>query len=251
MSVDERHEEPVPTAGPFAVVAVLAPVLAGTFAAVCLLVGYALKMLSPAPSVAATLLTTGWVFGAVTAAAILVAAVGLLFTALRNGSSSVEETDTPTPSVPQRRPSRAGNGTLSFAAFVAGRRRAHLREEWAAILAGDPERGIVLSSRARMRYVLGFLWAAVRLRVRDLAAPLWAPVDWLLSVESRTNGFIAAVVGTQAIYIVGHGGLPALVTEVWEPCGIVGGALYVLARWLRRIRGIELATATRDDPPGE
>lgn len=77
-------------AGAIAVVAVLAPVLAGTAAAIFLLVGYILKMLDPEPAFAKTLLTTGWVFGAVTAVAILVAAVGLLLTALRNGSSSLQ-----------------------------------------------------------------------------------------------------------------------------------------------------------------
>ncbi|MDQ1049134.1 hypothetical protein QFZ76_007370 [Streptomyces sp. V4I2] len=86
------------------------------------------------------------------------------------------------------------------------------------------------------------------MRLHDLAAPLWHPVDWLLSKDSRTNGFIATVVGAQAIYIVDDGGLPALVTEIWEPCGILGAGLYVLARWLRRVRGIELATTC---PPPE
>jgi len=77
-------------AGAVAVIAVLAPVLAGTAAAIFLLVGYILKMLTPEPAFAQTLLTTGWVFGAITAAAILVAAVGLLLTALRNGASSLQ-----------------------------------------------------------------------------------------------------------------------------------------------------------------
>jgi hypothetical protein len=74
-------------AGAVAVVAVLAPVLAGTAAAIFLLVGYILKMLDPEPAFAQTMLTTGWAFGAMTAAAILVAAVGLLLTALRNRPS--------------------------------------------------------------------------------------------------------------------------------------------------------------------
>jgi len=77
-------------AGVAAVVAVLAPVLAGTAAAIFLLVGYILKMLDPEPGIAQTLLTTGWVFGAITAASILVAAVGLLLAALRNGASSLQ-----------------------------------------------------------------------------------------------------------------------------------------------------------------
>ncbi|MCH0564442.1 hypothetical protein [Streptomyces sp. MUM 2J] len=74
-------------AGAVAVVAVLAPVLAGTAAAIFLLVGYTLRMLDPAPAFARTMLTAGWVFGALTAASILVATVGLLVTALRNRPS--------------------------------------------------------------------------------------------------------------------------------------------------------------------
>lgn len=74
-------------AGAVAIVAVLAPVLAGTAAAIFLLVGYILKMIDPAPAFAQTMITAGWVFGAVTAAAILLAGVGLLLTALRNSPS--------------------------------------------------------------------------------------------------------------------------------------------------------------------
>ncbi|MFD3580480.1 hypothetical protein [Streptomyces sp. NPDC058644] len=40
-------------------------------------------------------------------------------------------------------------------------------------------------------------------------------------------------------------------TEIWEPCGILGGALYVLCRWLRRVSRIELATARNDDANAE
>ncbi|WP_225824197.1 hypothetical protein [Streptomyces naphthomycinicus] len=75
-------------AGAIAVVAVLAPVLSGTAAVIFLLVGYILRMLDPGQTLARTMLTTGWVFGALTAAAILVAAVGLLLTALRNSTSA-------------------------------------------------------------------------------------------------------------------------------------------------------------------
>ncbi|MFF8843526.1 hypothetical protein ACF08N_12470 [Streptomyces sp. NPDC015127] len=78
-------------AGFAAVVAVLAPLLAGTAAAIFLIVGYVLKMVSPTPSFADTLVFTGWVFGALMAAAILVAAVALLLTALRNGASHVAD----------------------------------------------------------------------------------------------------------------------------------------------------------------
>jgi hypothetical protein len=74
-------------AGAVAVVAVLTPVLAGTAAAIFLIIGYILKILNPEPTFAQTMLTAGWVLGAVTAASVLVAAVGLLLTALRNSPS--------------------------------------------------------------------------------------------------------------------------------------------------------------------
>ncbi|MEU4892245.1 hypothetical protein AB0B12_12080 [Streptomyces sp. NPDC044780] len=76
-------------AGLVAMLAVLAPVLAGTAAIIFLIVGYVLKVLDPAPSIAQPMVTAGWLFAALTAAGILVAAVGLLLTALRNGSSAV------------------------------------------------------------------------------------------------------------------------------------------------------------------
>ncbi|WP_353943604.1 hypothetical protein ABII15_19450 [Streptomyces sp. HUAS MG91] len=80
------------TTGPgiAAVAVVLFPVLAGTAAAIFLLVGYILKMLNPPPDFAGTLLTAGWVFGTLAAAGILVAAVCLLLAALRNGATSLQ-----------------------------------------------------------------------------------------------------------------------------------------------------------------
>jgi hypothetical protein len=76
-------------AGALAVVTVLTPVLAGIAAVVLLLVGYLLRLITPEPAVAEALLTAGWVFGAITAAGLLGAAIGLLFTALRNGSTAL------------------------------------------------------------------------------------------------------------------------------------------------------------------
>lgn len=230
-------------AGFAAVVAVLAPVLAGTAAVIFLLTGYLLKMVKPATPVADDLIVGGWFFGALTAAAIAVAAAGLFLTALRNVGTRGDANSSARPDLVQRDVSARA---LSAASAIAGRRRAHLREEWAAILAGDPDQGVVLSRKRRTRYAVGFLLAAVRLRIHDLTGPLWLPVDWILTTESRTNSCIAAVIGAQAVFIVGTGGIPALITEVWEPCGILGGCLYVLARWLRRRRGIELAAAPSD-----
>ncbi|MFF8777150.1 hypothetical protein ACF07W_07755 [Streptomyces sp. NPDC015140] len=146
---------------------------------------------------------------------------------------------------------RAPRGTMRLASLIAGRRRAHLREEWAAVLAGDPENGRVLTAVVQLRLAVGFLVASVRMRLHDVSAPLWVPVDWLLSAELRSNTVIAVLVGMQAVYIAGDGGLGALVAEVWEPCGIFGGALYMLFRWLRGVRGIELATTRAEESTPE
>ncbi|MFB8128644.1 hypothetical protein [Streptomyces mirabilis] len=78
----ERHGASVT-----AVIAVLAPVLFGTAAAIFLIVGYILKMLAPEPAFAQTLLTTGWLFGALTAASVLLGMISLLVTALRDASA--------------------------------------------------------------------------------------------------------------------------------------------------------------------
>lgn len=132
-----------------------------------------------------------------------------------------------------------------FAAWVAGGRRPHLRGEWATLLYGDTGQG-AQTRREQLALALGFLLAALRMRVRDGVRPFWQPVDWLLRVQPRTNAFITMVVGCQAVFIVGDDGLSALLTEAWEPCGIAGGSLFAVARWLRRIRGIELATPVRE-----
>ncbi|MDF6019956.1 hypothetical protein [Streptomyces sp. JH34] len=80
-------------AGTLAVIAVLAPVLAATAASIFLLVGYSMKALDPAPAFAGTMVAAGWFFAAVAAAAILVAAIGLLVTALRNGANALPAVD--------------------------------------------------------------------------------------------------------------------------------------------------------------
>ncbi|MGF6943250.1 hypothetical protein BKA18_003042 [Streptomyces auratus] len=144
-----------------------------------------------------------------------------------------------------RAPARSAAWATTWASRLAGPQRAHLYDEWAAVLAGAPEMDMALRPAQQRMLAVGFLFAAIRLRARDSARPLWLPVDWLLRAPSRTNAFIATVVGGQAILIVGDGGLAALLTEVWEPCGIAGASLFGLARWLRRVRGIELAASDR------
>ncbi|MFF2518874.1 hypothetical protein [Streptomyces sp. NPDC058086] len=90
------HGSEAPTAGRAsvaAVITVLAPVLFGTAAAIFLLVGYALRLASPRIAADSSLITTGWLFAAGTAASVLVAMISLLLTALRNASVSPSHED--------------------------------------------------------------------------------------------------------------------------------------------------------------
>lgn len=135
---------------------------------------------------------------------------------------------------------RAAQAASSIAVRIAGVHREHLQEDWEAVLAGSPEDGFYFSESKKLLLSLTFLKAALQMRAHDLSRPLWTPIDWVIQTDFRTQTSIAILVGAQATYIVGDGGLSALATDVWEPCGIAGGSLYLLVRWLRRLRGIEL-----------
>jgi hypothetical protein len=78
-------------AGLVAVLAVLTPLLAGAAAAIFLLTGYALHAMTPEPAIASPLRTAGWLFAAVTGASVLLGAIGLLLTALRDSSSAIHD----------------------------------------------------------------------------------------------------------------------------------------------------------------
>ena len=78
-------------AGILAVMAVLTPLLAGAAALIFLLIGYALQAVSPEPGIASPLRTAGWFFAAVAAAAIVLGGIGLLLTALRDGSTAIHD----------------------------------------------------------------------------------------------------------------------------------------------------------------
>ncbi|MFE4371136.1 hypothetical protein ACFRMN_23410 [Streptomyces sp. NPDC056835] len=88
-STPSGSEAPDAGAGLAVVITVLAPVLGGTAAVIFLLVGYLLKALSPPPAFARSMVAVGWFFAAVTVVGLLVAAIGLLVTALRNTATQL------------------------------------------------------------------------------------------------------------------------------------------------------------------
>ncbi|MCA6093987.1 hypothetical protein LE181_17705 [Streptomyces sp. SCA3-4] len=74
-----------PGAGAGAVLAVLAPVLAGIAAFLFLLIGYVMRTVGSNEAVADQMIKVGWWFGGFTVAGVLIAMSGMLRTALRNG----------------------------------------------------------------------------------------------------------------------------------------------------------------------
>ncbi|MER5201528.1 hypothetical protein [Streptomyces sp. NPDC002825] len=84
--------DPGTGAGVVAIVTVMVPVLAGTAAAILLLVGAVLHALAPTVVFGETLLTAGLVFAALAAAGLLSAGAGLLLTALRNRPAAADGT---------------------------------------------------------------------------------------------------------------------------------------------------------------
>ncbi|MGD9485525.1 hypothetical protein WDH52_20130 [Streptomyces sp. TRM70308] len=75
-------------AGLFAVLSVLAPVLAGAAAVIFLAVGYTLTTFSPDLALGTPMRNVGWVFAGLTAVGLLAASVSLVLTASRNASSA-------------------------------------------------------------------------------------------------------------------------------------------------------------------
>lgn len=73
--------------GPWPVLTVLVPILAVGAAVVLLILGYALTTADPRLSYGRSVLLSGWAAAAVAAAALLIGLVGLVLTALRDGSA--------------------------------------------------------------------------------------------------------------------------------------------------------------------
>jgi hypothetical protein len=138
-------------------------------------------------------------------------------------------------------------GLAASAVAIAGASGARMRDTWMADLIGAPEEGLAMGRLQRLRHATGFVIAALRMRARTIWAPVWKPLDWLLASESRTRSTTTLMVGAQAITIEAKSGLYVLITEGWGWCGGCAVALTLLFRWLRGVRGVELATAQRPE----
>ncbi|MEV7390502.1 hypothetical protein [Streptomyces sp. NPDC091215] len=161
----------------------------------------------------------------------------------------VQETDAPR-RVGSAIRERIHSTEAALAALVAGKRHAHLRSEWTALLAGPSVSGKELSARERDAYALGFLVAAVRIRLSDTTRPLWRPVDWVLRSDGRVNAVVASCCAAVAGYLIGCDGPRAFLSTDCLGVGVIGTGAFTFLRWLRTRRGIELAQlAKRGETP--
>jgi hypothetical protein len=123
-----------------------------------------------------------------------------------------------------------------FAAFLAGRRRPVLRDEWRAHLSG--ESGHELATWRKVRQALGFVAAAIKLRLADAADLAWRPADAVLGSRTLSNLFVGGPVIVVLFAIVHHDGRFGLVTDI-QDAGELGAFLYGVIRTGRWWRGVK------------
>ena len=138
-----------------------------------------------------------------------------------------------------------------LAALVAGPRWAGGLPEWMADLQSRTQDGRQLTWQAQLRFALGLLVAAIRMRLGDLAR--WADrrLDWVLATRERVFAATAVVVGVSTLaLVVEGGGVTAAVTHARE-LGEVGVGVWSAGLLLRRIRGLpaDRSRPTQAKPP--
>jgi hypothetical protein len=121
------------------------------------------------------------------------------------------------------------------AVFIAGRAHCEMRDEWKSHLAGEDGKG--LARNLAVRAAWGFIWSAVRYRLRDATGLICRPLDVVL----RSRGLSTVVVWVPtlgvAVVIVRHDGLYGLVTNDTNLSAMVTFiyAAIRVGRWRRRV----------------
>jgi hypothetical protein len=122
------------------------------------------------------------------------------------------------------------------AVFLAGQKRSVMAYEWRSHLSDLTRQG--LSSRDQTPAARGFLWAALRYRLRDAANLACGPVDALLRSRTLSNLLVLIPTWMAALYILRHLGTLGVVTSA-ESISAIGGGLYGLirgGRWWRNVK---------------
>jgi hypothetical protein len=132
--------------------------------------------------------------------------------------------------------SHSPQSLTAVAAFLAGREREAVHHEWHTHLSALTDQG--LSSRDQTRAALGFLWAALRYRLRDAGNLACGPVDALLRSRTLSNLLVLIPTLMAALYILRHLGTLGVLTSA-EGISVIGGTLYALVRagrWWRNVK---------------
>lgn len=123
-----------------------------------------------------------------------------------------------------------------LAALLAGSRRPVLRAEWHAHLAGESGHDPV--TWRKVRQALGFVVAAIQLRLADAAGLAWRPADAVLRSRTLSNLFVWGPVIVAAVAIVRREGRYGLVVGD-QQLAELGGSLYLairVGRWWRNVK---------------
>jgi hypothetical protein len=123
-----------------------------------------------------------------------------------------------------------------LAVFIGGRKRAWQGEELVADLAVGSALGNPPNTPAQLRYATGLVAAAIRLRARDLAQPLFRVLDWTLT-EPRTEILVALTTLCSAGYFLFTSGFVGLMAN-FDNVLAIATIMVVPALWLRRVRGV-------------
>jgi hypothetical protein len=134
--------------------------------------------------------------------------------------------------------SHSPQSLAAAAAFLAGRKREAVRYEWRSHLSDLAGQGI--ASRDQTRAALGFLWAALRYRLRDTAGLVGRGADAVLRSRSMSDLAVWIPVLLAMLAIVRHDGLYGLITYDLNLIEL-GACIYGAIRFGRRRRGVKPA----------
>ncbi|HLM90239.1 MAG TPA: hypothetical protein VK284_14685 [Streptosporangiaceae bacterium] len=139
--------------------------------------------------------------------------------------------------------SHSPQSLTAAAAFLAGRKREAEHYEWRSHLSDLTGQG--LSNRDQTRAALGFLWAALRFRLRDAANLLrdaanlaCRPLDALLRSRALSNLLVLVPTLMAALYILRRLGTLGVLTSA-EGISAIGGGLYGLVLAGRKYRNVK------------
>jgi hypothetical protein len=136
----------------------------------------------------------------------------------------------------RRRVRLSPRSLTGMAVFLAGRKHSAVGEEWRCHLLGAT--GCGLTQRDQVCAALGFLWSAVRYRLRDAADLAWRPADAVLRSRTLSNLVVGIPVLAAVLAVLRHEGQYGLITNdqniIGLGCGIYGTIR--AGRWWRRVK---------------